>query len=325
MSTRLAHGFGSHPTAVIITAKDAAATIGKAVASALAQGPAAEVIVVDDGSSDDTLAVARSADDASGRLKTFRFERNRGPSAGRNAAIDASQALFLCILDADDFLGPGRLERMYALGGEDWDLLADDMFFAGGPGEDTVYDRLLADGLPLPAELSLSEFALGNLPARGRSRRELGFLKPVVRRALIERLGVRYDEGLRLGEDFIFYGRCLAGGGRFRLVEACGYYAVQSQTSLSARHGAADLEALHHALLALEREARERGRPAPGLIDYARFTRDRAALRRLLEAKRDRGLKGLAEAFRTRLSSAPYVVREVARAKVSGALARLRA
>ncbi|RUY70024.1 glycosyltransferase, partial [Mesorhizobium sp. M7A.F.Ca.CA.001.13.1.1] len=57
---------------VIIAAKNAAATIAVAIASALREPEVAEVVVVDDASTDDTAGVARSADDGSGRLSVMR-------------------------------------------------------------------------------------------------------------------------------------------------------------------------------------------------------------------------------------------------------------
>ena len=85
---------------VIIAAKNAEATIARAVASALAEQETAEVIVVDDGSTDQTVAAARSADDHSGRLTIARFESNRGPSAARNHAIAISRAPVLATHDS---------------------------------------------------------------------------------------------------------------------------------------------------------------------------------------------------------------------------------
>ena len=88
-------------------------TTPRAVASALKQPETAEVVVVDDASGDDgaTLRAAEAADDGSGRLKVFALPRNAGPSAARNAAIRASKAAWIAILDSDDqqqqlFLGP---------------------------------------------------------------------------------------------------------------------------------------------------------------------------------------------------------------------------
>ncbi|MGZ3275849.1 MAG: glycosyltransferase family 2 protein [Caulobacteraceae bacterium] len=307
---------GSFPTAVIITAKNAAGTIGYAVRSALAQSCVTEVVVVDDGSSDGTGEVASACDDGGGRLKILRFDVNRGPSAGRNAAIEASSAPFLCVLDADDFMGEQRLERLFAQGGEDWDLLADDMYFASDYGPDSTFDRLLPDDERLPRELDLDAFGAGNLPHKTGHRRELGFLKPVIRRALLDRHAIRYDERLRLGEDLLFYAGCMLEGGRFRVVQACGYYAVQHPASLSAQHRTEDVEALHQALVEFLDEADVRGRPVGALRDFVRFTRNRLAFRRALDAKRERGLAGLARALAEHPASTPFIVREVARAKL---------
>ncbi len=93
---------------VVIPAFDAAATIARAVRSALAEREVSEVIVVDDASRDATAAAAARADDGSGRLRLIRFDANRGPAAARNAAIAASRAPFVAILDADDYLVAGR-------------------------------------------------------------------------------------------------------------------------------------------------------------------------------------------------------------------------
>lgn len=91
---------------IIIAAKNAADTITRAITSALAEPETAEVIVIDDSSTDDTAAVARAADDGTGRLNVTRFEVNRGPSAARNHAISISQSPLLAVLDADDFFFP---------------------------------------------------------------------------------------------------------------------------------------------------------------------------------------------------------------------------
>lgn len=302
--------------AVIITAKDAAATVAKAVASALAQPEAREVVVVDDGSRDATAAVAASADDGSGRLKLIRLEQNRGPSHGRNAAIAASSAPFLCILDADDFMTPGRLQRLFDRGGEDWDLLADDLLFCEGPDETRVFDRLLPQGFVTPRDLTLGEFALGNLPRWDRPRRELGFLKPLIRRAFAERHGLAYDERLRLGEDFVFYARALIAGARFRLVEACGYCAVQYGHSLSGSHRTEDIARFHQALTEVVAEAARRGAAVDELGQCLRAQRDNLALRRALDWRRERGWRGFASAVGASPASLPYILGRIAKDKL---------
>ncbi|WP_337184212.1 glycosyltransferase, partial [Shinella sp.] len=66
---------------VIIAARNAEQTIGRAVRSALAEPEVDEVVVVDDASDDRTMAAAAAADDTTRRLDIIRFRTNRGPSA----------------------------------------------------------------------------------------------------------------------------------------------------------------------------------------------------------------------------------------------------
>jgi succinoglycan biosynthesis protein ExoU len=305
--------FDDRSTAVLITAKDAEATIAKAVISALAQPLASEVVVVDDGSrSDGTARAAAAADDGSGRLKIVRLPENRGPAQGRNTAIEASRAPFLCILDADDFMAIGRLERLFERGGEDWDVLADDILFFDAPDAGFASDRLLPQGFPLPHDLTLSEFGRGNLPSRRRPRRELGFLKPLIRRAFLDAHRIRYDRRLRLGEDLVLYARCLLAGARFRMVEACGYCAVQSPASLSGQHRTQDIARLHRALIGLAAEAAFKGQPIGDLALYIRSTRNNLALRRALDARRDDGWRGFAAALSDAPASLPFVLGRIA-------------
>ena len=310
-------------TAVIITARNAAATAVRAIESALAQGPVSEVVFVDDGSTDATSEVAAATDDGTGRLKIIRLSENRGPAHGRNTAIAASSAPFLCILDADDFMGEGRIDALFEAGAEgEWDLLADDQLFCEGPDPDRVFDRLLAEGAPVPFDLDLSAFAVGNLPRRDRPRRELGFLKPLIRRAFVDAHAIRYDERLRLGEDLLYYARCLIEGGRFRVVPACGYYAVQYPGSLSGHHRTEDVARLHEALVAFEAEQRGLGRSVGALPRYTRSTRNNLALRRALDMKRQAGWPGLLKAVRESPASLPYIFARVAQDKLSPAPAR---
>jgi succinoglycan biosynthesis protein ExoU len=312
----------TRPTAVIITAKDAATTCARAVASALAQAPTSEVVFVDDGSADATSAAAAAADDGSGRLKIVRLNRNRGPAHGRNVAVEASSAPFLCILDADDFMAAGRLDRLYQKGGEDWDLLADNMLFTSGATEDEVFDRLLTDDFKLPCELTLSAFVNGNLRKNTRYRRELGFLKPVIRRSFLAAHGLRYDERLRLAEDFLLYAGCLLEGAVFRIVDACGYYATERRESLSVEHATHHIAALYQALVELEARAVSRGRSVGTLPQYTRATRNNLALRRALDAKRAGGWPAFLAACGSAPSSLAYIASELARANIPGLAGR---
>ena len=173
----------------MIAAWRAAATIGRAVASALAQPEAAEVIVVDDASGDDgaTLAAARAADDGTGRLTLLEQPKNAGPAAARNAALKASTAPWIAVLDSDDFMEPGRLARLMALSEQGYDLIADDLLQTPEGQPVSAGKALWFRDNQTPIDISFGFFIDSNITRASRLRRELGFLKPLMRRSFLER------------------------------------------------------------------------------------------------------------------------------------------
>lgn len=100
---------------VIVPCFNAAHFLHESIGSALAQTyPPLEVIVVDDGSTDESAAVAAAMGPA---VRVLRQD-NRGESAARNRAIDAARAEWLAFLDADDVWRPTKLERQLAAAGD---------------------------------------------------------------------------------------------------------------------------------------------------------------------------------------------------------------
>ena len=97
---------------ILIPAYNAQAWLGEAVRSALNQTwPRTEIILVDDGSTDQTLAVARQFE--SPRVKVLSHP-NQGASVTRNRALSLAQGDFIQWLDADDFLAPDKLALQLA-------------------------------------------------------------------------------------------------------------------------------------------------------------------------------------------------------------------
>jgi len=96
---------------VVIPAKNVAAYIGETIASALAQDQVAEVIVVDDGSTDDTIAIVRAVADPRLRLMT---NDSAGVSSARNLGARHASGDWLVFLDADDRLRDGAVAALLA-------------------------------------------------------------------------------------------------------------------------------------------------------------------------------------------------------------------
>lgn len=96
---------------VVIPAKNVAAYVGETIASALAQDEVTEVIVVDDGSTDDTVAIVRAVADPRLHLMT---NDSAGVSSARNLGARHASGDWLVFLDADDRLRSGAVAALLA-------------------------------------------------------------------------------------------------------------------------------------------------------------------------------------------------------------------
>jgi succinoglycan biosynthesis protein ExoU len=301
---------------VVIAAHNAEATIATAVASALRQPEVAEVIVVDDASTDRTSAAAEAAGDGTGRLKLLRLTRNAGPAAARNAALAVATARLLCVLDADDTFLDGRLGRLLSAP-RSWDLIADDIILVRGSAAAAAGSLVTGPGQP--KALSLAGFVSGNIGRAGEHRRELGFLKPIMRRSFLQRHGLRYDARLRLGEDYALYVEALAAGAVFSVTAPCGYVAIERADSLSAQHRTEDLAAI----IAFDETMLARPDLMPDARKALRAHRDATMRkwqhRRVLDRRRSHGY---AAALRE-LLHAPRAWRHIASQTLEAKLARL--
>ncbi|MFD9825602.1 glycosyltransferase family 2 protein [Streptomyces violascens] len=99
---------------VIVIAFNDAQLVGEAVRSALSQGPAvAEVVAVDDCSSDGTAAVLDQLATTEPRLRVVRRTKNSGGcGTPRNDGIAAATSAYVMFLDSDDVLPPGAVEAL---------------------------------------------------------------------------------------------------------------------------------------------------------------------------------------------------------------------
>lgn len=133
---------------VIMAAYNAAAHIGEALDSVLAQDwEPLEVVVVDDGSTDDTAAVvARYAG------VVYVHQENQGPSAARNAAVERSSGEFVANFDSDDLLPATRVgdQARYLLAHPEVGAVFGRQEWLNAPewmARDSVYGDV--DGIPL--------------------------------------------------------------------------------------------------------------------------------------------------------------------------------
>lgn len=101
-----------HLVSIIIPAFNAGRWLAESVESALAQTwPTKEVIIVDDGSTDQSLAVAQGFENRGVHVVA---QPNRGAAAARNHGFSLSRGAFVLFLDADDLLSPDAIAAQHA-------------------------------------------------------------------------------------------------------------------------------------------------------------------------------------------------------------------
>jgi glycosyltransferase involved in cell wall biosynthesis len=194
---------------VIIPAKNASAYIREAIDSAVTQGAdVGEIIVIDDGSTDDTTPIVRSIRDS--RLRLIANE-SAGVSAARNLGARTASGVWLLFLDADDRLRPGAVATLVAaakvaptavLVYGDYDLIDSH----GRP----IGRRGLLKGRSKPSGDVLARLASGNFIVNG------GIM--LVRADAFQTAG-GFDEALKFCEDWHCWCR-LAAIGEFHFVPA---------------------------------------------------------------------------------------------------------
>ena len=228
--------------------------VGQAIASVLAQSEASfELLVVDDASTDATRDAVRAFHDD--RLRLFVMERNGGQSAARNRALAEARGEWVALIDADDWWAPERLERLLeAADLADAAMVADDCHLIEDGATRPWGSLLWLHGLHIdtPRLIGAAEFV----------RSDLGPTKPVIRRDVVVRHGIAFDEKLHHVEDFAFGLDCLLAGASLLVVpEAYYFYRARRGARTSDRVGTLR----EHAEVA-ERLARdERVRPDPEL------------------------------------------------------------
>ena len=193
-----------------------------------------EIIVSDDASTDSSVAIVEGLIAEDPRIRLIKSDVNGGPAAARNRALGVARGEWISILDGDDLMHPSRLQSIIEEAVKSQaDIVADDLllFDAGRQASPrTLFSNRWARS---PQWISPEEYVLTNNPyGRGPA---LGYLKPVIRSAIISQHRLRYDERMTIAEDYDFVFRLLMAGAKFRTLPKIGYFYRRHSGSVSHR------------------------------------------------------------------------------------------
>ena len=207
---------------ILIPVYNASAYVAETLEKALIQTwPNLEIIVVDDGSTDDSLAIARRYE--GDRVKVV-SQQNRGASSARNHAFRLSKGEYIQYLDADDWMEPNKIEaQMEALLKAEPGTVAFCNWTSFPAGKLRGFSPELS-ALTDPIEL------LTQLWLRGEMILPHCYLVP---RPIIEAAGP-WDESLSLNDDGEFFCRVLVAAAGLKFVENTQtHYYLENPDSLS--------------------------------------------------------------------------------------------
>jgi succinoglycan biosynthesis protein ExoO len=232
-------GLPARPTISVIMANHQGGRyIESAIRSVLAQSLGdLELIVSDDASSDDSAARVAAIAARDPRVKLLRSDSRGGPASCRNRALDIARGSWIAIVDSDDLIHPERFARLLAAADQSGaGIVADDLLHFH---EDGSPSRLL---LPDDQQAPLEVTPVGWILAGEGGTPPLGYIKPLLRAAVLGDL--RYDETLRIGEDYDLMLRLLLKGARLSIVPEPWYFYRRHDHSLSHRSSVKDLRAM---------------------------------------------------------------------------------
>jgi len=239
---------------VIVPAYNRQETLGATLESLLAQTYGAwEAIVIDDGSVDETVRVAKEYAARDGRISVHR-QPNGGVSRARNAAVERAQAEWLFFLDADDWIASHAFERLHAA------CLADDQIDAVYGG----YIRVDQTGRELPERFPVSDTDLFPLFARTCA---IAIHTCLVKAEFVRQSG-GFDESLVTCEDWDLWQRIARIGARFAAIpDYIAYYRMRADSA-----SGSGWRMLHDGLLVIGRGHGEDSRlGVNGLSDTTRI------------------------------------------------------
>ncbi|PKM12929.1 MAG: hypothetical protein CVV13_03640 [Gammaproteobacteria bacterium HGW-Gammaproteobacteria-3] len=191
----------------VIPAYNSAGFIADAVRSILAQtSPVTEIIIVDDGSTDNTQQIAGALPGPIIYIK----QQNQGPSAARNAGINAAKSEWIAFLDADDQWTPDKIDKQLKRLQKKPELV----LIAGDMAEIDNHDQVITPSVLDKHHLlnkfqALQDQAIPNALAELVTKNFIPTGTVLVKKSALIEAGL-FNQALRFGEDLELWAKIAA-------------------------------------------------------------------------------------------------------------------
>lgn len=212
---------------VIVPVYNAEQYISRCVDSILAQKfTDFELILVNDGSTDDSLTFCRRYEDKDSRIIVL-DKSNGGASSARNAGIDAARGDYICFVDADDYVNENYLLHLYQDMGMDADI---DLVLHG-------MNRIKRETITPIVYLKTQTYTLDE----GSFFKDIELCKmcgpccKLFKHDIITNNGIKFNEKIIYAEDLDFFAKYLLHCRKVRTSECQNYYYVANENSVSTR------------------------------------------------------------------------------------------
>ena len=178
-----------------------------------------ELLLVDDGSTDNSLQVCETYASRDARIRVF-HQQNAGVSAARNLGVEQAQGDWLCYVDSDDVVLPAYLQDMLEAAD------AEDCLVMGNISDSRMKGLITSD-VVLEGEAMVRYMLSHNI---------LNLSGPVAKlynRATLVRYGIRFPQDIHYGEDLLYFLQYLNHIGRVAFRQSELYQVTMREGSLS--------------------------------------------------------------------------------------------
>lgn len=178
-----------------------------------------ELILVDDGSTDDSLRICEAYAFRDARIRVF-HQQNAGVSAARNLGVEQAQGDWLCYVDSDDVVLPAYLQDMLEAAD------AEDCLVMGNISDSRMKGLITSD-VVLEGEAMVRYMLSHNI---------LNLSGPVAKlynRATLVKYGIRFPQDIHYGEDMLYFLQYLNHIGRVAFRQSELYQVTMREGSLS--------------------------------------------------------------------------------------------